>query len=100
MDTPLAIITYIAISDVIAILLLVAAPTILLDYGLAIAWVWLSILTAWIGIESLHADFEDEQEIKRQGTITGVIRAKDEMTTQLVTLSEKLAWLQTREGER
>lgn len=63
-DTPLAIIIYIVISAVIAILLLVAAPTILLDYGLAIAWGWMSVLTAWIGIESLHADFEDETAIR------------------------------------
>jgi len=41
-DNPLAIIAYIAISAVVAICLLAFAPAFLLDYGLAIAWGWIS----------------------------------------------------------
>lgn len=88
MDNPLAIIAYIAISAVIAILLLVFAPVVLLDYGLAIAWGWLSILLSWIAVEMLHADFEDEQESKRQAIITGYIKVVNNTAAVFISLGD------------
>lgn len=66
MDTPLAIITYIILSAIVAILLLFTAPIILINHGFEIAWAWMSILVAWIGIETLHTDFEDEIAASRE----------------------------------
>lgn len=77
-DTPLAIIVSIAISFIIAVVLLATAPAFLTDYGLAIAYAYAAIMAVWIGIEALHADFEDEQERKRLALIARGESIRDE----------------------
>lgn len=79
-DTPLAIIISIAISFIIAAVLLAAAPALLIDYGLAIAYTYAVIMATWVGIEVLHADFEDSEFAtdRERGIVESLRRARAE----------------------
>lgn len=61
LDTSLSFIVYIVLSIIGTIALLVFAPALLTQYGFALAWGWISVLSAWMWIERLHADFEDTE---------------------------------------